>query len=198
MKGLFKRAMPMGVIIGAVSLLFPTSAYAASVGTFETVLTGSGTISPGLTMTATPQTFSVSATATDCGWDSSGASTGCSWPNNAAISGSSTPADTLISGAGTASVSLSGSGLAVFAGACGVQTSATLTGNGQINYTRVGSLVVVSVQPGFTVQVNGGSCVNFNATAGAGVFVFVPTSAPGAPVTSFTLAGAATMVDAHV
>jgi hypothetical protein len=129
-------------VVAALAMLTPGSAYAAAAG----VVTGSGTISPGLNNppAGSLQTFAFTGTATGVFGTTAGSCTISS-------SGKSDGPEDTVQGAGKGDATCSGAG---------ISASATFS------YTRAGGVVVILG----TATVNGAPC-----TLG-GAFVFAPTS----------------------
>jgi hypothetical protein len=188
---LSKKLVAAAAIVGAVALLAPSSAYAEGVGGGAVVVTGSGTISPGLDFDIPPVppippgehqavTFSGTATGLGLGVDlvptAIAADVGTL---NCQFAGSSSIPETPAAGAGTVQGECSGAGL-----------SGNITVTCRFDYVREAALV--QIVGTCTVTASGlppfGGVVTADTVA-AGVFVFVPTSV--APTTSYLLVGAA-------
>jgi hypothetical protein len=191
MKKLLSRVGVIAAIIACMAMVARTSAYAEGGGIWA--LEGSGTISPGLTSTPSPQSGTFVATVAvgadvvvgaGVGTSVAAASGTCGFSFVSTLAGGETTA----LGAGSATGGCSAS----FAGTSQSLTACTFL------YLRVGPLVVLeagtAVGAPCTVSGTGpagsGSAV---AILGAGVFVLVPTAA--APITSFVLSGAAVAGD---
>lgn len=168
-----------GVLLAGFAMLSTNTAYAAP-GAGAAVVVGSGTISPGLTAIPTSQpTISFGGTATGAFANSSGAADVGSVNCNFNGSSNTTIGDNYAAGFGTVSGSCSGSGTVT--GASITVTCSAMT------YVRVGVVVLV-ISATCSATVSGVS----SSGVVVGAFVFVPnTVAPGAPVTSYELAGAA-------
>lgn len=169
---ILRRLSVLIAIIAAMAMVNSSSAYAA--GAAATGVLGGGNIGPGLTLTPTFQGGSFSGTATGGGLNSQPSV--FAGQLNCNFGFSSSIAETVAHGAGNASGSCSGTDLLGTSGS----VSCALT------YARAGAIVVVA----------GLSCtatLNGQTSTGplAGGFLFAPTSAPGAPVTSYLLVGAA-------
>jgi hypothetical protein len=189
MKKLLSRVGVIVSIVACVAMVAQTSAYAEGGGIWA--LEGSGTISPGLSTTPSPQSGTFSATVL-VGADAlvgSGVGTSVAVASgNCAFTFTDTIAESIALGAGSATGTCS---------ATGAGTSQSLTAC-TVLFVRVGTLVVLAVGTaiGAPCTVNGtgpagsGSAV---AILGAGVFVLVPTSVN--PITSFVLSGAAVAGD---
>lgn len=191
MKKLLSRAGAIASIIACMAMVAQTSAYAEGGGIWA--LDGGGSISPGLTATPAFQsgTFDASVALGADVLVGSGVGTSVAVASGScAFNFTSTIAETIALGEGSAAGNCSAS----FAG-----TSQSVTGCTFL-FVRVGPLVVVA-----TGTAVGGACTvtgtgpagtgTAQAILGAGVLVLVPTSAVGAPVTSFDLAGAAVAGD---
>jgi hypothetical protein len=177
MKRIMGRFGLMLTIMAAVGLLAQSSAYGAGAVAFA--VEGSGSISPGLTLTSTPQSVTFSGTiigltvATGV-LPSVGTAAGI---GSCTFSGSSTGGETQATGQGTVSGSCSGASVGA--------TLITCT----VSYSRVGPVVVITAS--CTIVASGPLGSGSATGTGVGAFVFVPTSAPGAPVTSYDLVGVA-------
>jgi hypothetical protein len=177
MKRVLSRLGFLAVILASVGMVAQQAAYAAP-GASVAIVSGSGTISPGLTLTATSQTVSFGGTAVGAGAAAAGVGAvgtaagvfGCSF------SGGPNPPETQLSGSGIATGTCSG----------GTVGSATLSCTA--SYTRVGALVVITLT--CTATASGPLGAASSSGPAVGVFIFIPTSAPGAPVTSYDLIGA--------
>jgi hypothetical protein len=142
MKRLLGKLTVAFAIVASVAMISQSSAHAANAG----VLVGGGTISPGLTLTPTNQSFSFTTTAA-VGVSNKPVGAGAF---SCSFTGNSSGPETDLQGAGTGTGSCSGT----------VNVSCT------ISYTRVVVLVVVTG----SCSTPGGP-----QTLG-GVFVFVPTT----------------------
>lgn len=174
---LSKRMVTAVAIMGAVAILSPGTAHAATGGAAVAVV-GSGTITPGLSATPTDQSveftgtaagaaFAVGATPTVAVADAGAVS--------CAFSGTSSGPETSAAGTGTVTGTCTGAGLVL-----GTPVSADCT----LDYYRAGPVVVVA---GNCTVTGGGATVSTSTTAG--VFLFVP--GPSLPTTTYTLAGVA-------
>lgn len=167
-------------IVGAVSLLVPSSAQATGGGAVAVV--GAGTIQPGLTpdptnptmqavtFTGTAAGFGIGVDAqTELGFDAGALS--CNFAG-----GSSAPESSLL-GMGHVTGNCTGTGLfGPISISCG------------FDYTREAVLVEIVGSCTITAQNVLGQTVTITVTA-AGVFVFIP--APGIPTNSYQLVGVA-------
>jgi len=147
MKRLASKLGVVAIIISAMAMLAPTTAYAAAAG----VITGSGTIGPngvpgptGGTVTNSDVRFNGTATGVFVGATADAGS--------CAISFSGSGSDSTAVGSGSGSASCNGTGV--------LGNSISL--NCSVNYTRVGVTVIIT-----------GSC---GASVLVGVFVFIPTT----------------------
>jgi hypothetical protein len=148
-----------------------TTPQARAAGAITGFLEGSGTMSPGLTLTSTSQSWTFSGTvvgAAESGRASAGVMS-CSY------SGGSSGGETQISGSGTMS------------GACSGGTVGTASVPCAIAFTRIGVHVAsMSITMSCTVNVSGDGP---STITGAGTFAFLTTSSPTSPWTSYDVAG---------
>jgi hypothetical protein len=175
----FGRGRALVVGAAACIAMLTTSATGFAAQDAVGAVNGGGSISPGLTLTSTPQTFTFGGTLDAVGADTNGdvfTTTGAT----CTFSGSSNAGETLATGAGTGSGSCSGPGTIVH----GATTqAATFSASCTINYTRVAGGVLVTGS--CTVSVLGITItINFSTTIKV-VCSFEATVAP--PVVSFKL-----------
>lgn len=149
----------------AVPLVFATTTPAYATTAATSVVTGSGTISPGLGVAGPPQTFSFASSSTT--------TTGLA-------------CDAQLVGSGAVTISASGNDIigsyAAGTGAVTIKVKASATCELTLvgTYVRVGVAVVVAASAG--------------TNAAGGVCVFQPVQSPPAPVTNYNLTCAASMV----
>lgn len=178
---LLRKASVLIALVLGMGLLSHSTAYAQTAGAGLGAVTGDGNIGPGLTVMPTKQTVSFQGTVTGAfagaGLPASVAAdigsincifTGLSWATG----------DNYALGVGEVTGNCSGTGVLT-----GIPISVTCT---VMTYVRVGPIVVV-VALKCTITV--GSITILVTVLGS--FVFVTTTAPPAPVTSYTLTGAA-------
>lgn len=177
---LSKKLATSIAIVGAMAVLAPGTAHAATAAA-TTVVTGSGTISPGLTpTTGSPQSVTFTGTAagafvTDTP-DVDAGQMSCSFSGGSGVTTLGMGMfvnETSLYGEGTVSGSCTGVGV----------LGSVVTISCTFDYLRLGGIVVI--EGTCTATVDG---VTFTASA-AGTFVFVPTTA--SPTTSYALAGVA-------
>ena len=167
-----RRLSVLLAIATAVVMVNGSSAYSVP-GAAASAVIGGGGIGPGLTATPTPQSGNFSGTATGAGANAApGVFAG---QLNCNFNFSSIIDETVAHGAGNASGNCAGTGV----------TGSNAQVNCDLVYVRVGPVVV-------TAGVSCTATLDGNTSTGplAGGFLFAPTSAPGAPVTSYALAGA--------
>jgi hypothetical protein len=192
---LLKKFTPFLALAMAVGIMMPSSAYANGGPVAGTaVVTGSGTITPGLTTTATPQSVSFDGTAV--------ASVVIGSPNdthevtgvlNCSFRGVD-PAGTVLVGAGSGMAMCSGTGgvhatvPVVGVPAVGTNATATVTCDA-LAFTRV-LVVVVATATGCTVDVSSSAGHTFGVARVTVECVFEPDQVTP-PVTSYRLQCAA-------
>ena len=180
MHRLLRKLSVAMALVAAVSMVGAGQANGAAAA--AAVIVGGGTISPGLTTTATFQT-SVTFTGTAVGAIAvvPQADAGI---YGVSFSGSSDIAETTEQGQGSGTGTVSGPGIV----APGTDSVSCV-----LVYVRVGPVVVIVAVSSCGTVANGASQGGGTAI---GAFVFVPGQVPPAAVTSYTLAGAAAAVAA--
>ena len=188
MKKLLRRCAPWAFASLAAVLVMPQTAYAHP-GVGVGVAVGTGNISPGLTVTPTPQP-SVTFTGTVTGVfdvlsltvpDPTHVVVG---PMNCTFNGSDS-IGSVLAGQGAGNLTCSGTTTHV----TDTVGAGTATASCAVNFTRVGPVVVVNAQCSLTFTSTNPArpAISIgNATVAAGC-LFEPTTAPGAPVTGYTL-----------
>jgi hypothetical protein len=175
---LFRRSLIATVVSGVGVLGFAMApASAATGGAVGAVVGTVGPISPGITLTCTPQTYSF-APITIEGAIAAGTQTAVGTITTSGISGGSTGCESTTGGNGTV-------GAFTLSSTLGVGTvSGSCTGG---TYLRVGSIVLVNIN--CTINVNG---TTTSLPSLAVVAQFTPTSGNGVttPVTAANFAGA--------
>jgi hypothetical protein len=184
LKRLCRHLGLVGAVVLAAGVLGPAPAH-ASPGAAQSVETGGGTISPGLTTTPTFQTMTFSGTAVvtahiNAAAGSADTVTGMVW---CYFSGSSTIPETALEQQGSGNYACSGTVAGETPG--GPTTSATFQLNCAINYVRVGPIMVTNGGGAITITSAAGS-MNLNGTL-VGAFVFEPTTIN--PTTSYSQQG---------
>ena len=183
-------AISVGLLAGVMR---PTEAGAASATVGALVVAGSGTISPGLT--ATPTNQAVSFSGTGVGAVSTSVATAVLPPGVTARQGAAVGIFSCnFNGNSPGANQLVGAGL--LAGVCAGGGVGTAVANCNVNYSRVGIIVVANVNCGTTSTLNSVLGINVaGGGTGVGVFLFIPDQPPApigsAPITSYQLLGAA-------